>query len=345
MPSLRQPLKVSLRIRPKVVTWPLRSAARATCPASLLWSHASATRRDNLCYCSAAFWLVANNFCRLSSPMMALYPARCVSEPFTKQFMCWWLKYGQNHFCSNFYSDDIIMSQFCTCNNSWLVACAKLWHDIVIIFHVRVCGTGNKPSPELLIVDPVHWRINASPSLGELTHWGRGKMDSILQTTFSNTFSSMKMFAIPYFVPKGTINNIPALDQIMPWRRPGDKPLSEPMMARLPTHICVTQPQWVKDQSHDHVIQNIVIVFVHVVFIGGYWHGRPRWRLPPRPHWQHPGCHCWDGNRQTRSVLQMDSVLRMWHSKCHTISWGLIGHFEWRHLHKVVMQITDGYFI
>ena len=33
----------------------------------------------------------------------------------------------------------------------------------------------------------------------------------------------------------------------MTWRRPGDKPLSEPMVSRLPTHICVTRPQWVKD--------------------------------------------------------------------------------------------------
>ena len=47
------------------------------------------------------------------------------------------------------------------------------------------------------------------------------------------------------FVPKGPINNIPALVQIMVWRRPGDKPLSEPMMVCLPTHICVTRPQWV----------------------------------------------------------------------------------------------------
>ena len=47
------------------------------------------------------------------------------------------------------------------------------------------------------------------------------------------------------FVPKGPINNIQALVLIMAWRRPGDKPLSEPMMVRLPTHICVTQPQWV----------------------------------------------------------------------------------------------------
>ena len=35
------------------------------------------------------------------------------------------------------------------------------------------------------------------------------------------------------FVNKGQINNIPALVQIMAWRRPGGKPLSEPMMAQL----------------------------------------------------------------------------------------------------------------
>ena len=46
------------------------------------------------------------------------------------------------------------------------------------------------------------------------------------------------------FVPKGQINNIPSLDQIMAWRRPGDKPLSEPMMVSLLTHMCVTRPQW-----------------------------------------------------------------------------------------------------
>ena len=36
----------------------------------------------------------------------------------------------------------------------------------------------------------------------------------------------------------------------MAWRRPGDKPLSEPMMVRLPTHICVTWPQWVNSFIH-----------------------------------------------------------------------------------------------
>ena len=48
------------------------------------------------------------------------------------------------------------------------------------------------------------------------------------------------------FVPKGPINDIPALVQIMAWRRSGNKPLSEPMLFSLPTHICVTRPQWIK---------------------------------------------------------------------------------------------------
>ena len=50
------------------------------------------------------------------------------------------------------------------------------------------------------------------------------------------------------FVPKVRISNIPALVHLMAWRRPGDKPLSEPMMVRSTTHICVTRPQWVKKQ-------------------------------------------------------------------------------------------------
>ena len=35
------------------------------------------------------------------------------------------------------------------------------------------------------------------------------------------------------FVPKGWINNIPSLVQIMAWCQPGNKPLSEPMMVSL----------------------------------------------------------------------------------------------------------------
>ena len=44
------------------------------------------------------------------------------------------------------------------------------------------------------------------------------------------------------FVPKGQINNIPALVQKMN----SAKPLSEPVLVSLLTYICVTRPQWVK---------------------------------------------------------------------------------------------------
>ena len=46
------------------------------------------------------------------------------------------------------------------------------------------------------------------------------------------------------FVCKGAINNIPALVQTVAWNRPGDKSLSEPAVASLPTYRCVTRPQW-----------------------------------------------------------------------------------------------------
>ena len=84
-----------------------------------------------------------------------------------------------------------------------------------------------------------------------LTHWGRDKMAAITQTTLSNDFFRMKMFEFrlreisPKFVPKAPINNIPLLVQMMAWRRPGDKPSSEPMMVSLLTHMCVTRLQWV----------------------------------------------------------------------------------------------------
>ena len=43
--------------------------------------------------------------------------------------------------------------------------------------------------------------------------------------------------------------NIPTSVQVMAWRRTGDNTLSEPMMVRLLTHICVARPQWVKEHT------------------------------------------------------------------------------------------------
>ena len=75
---------------------------------------------------------------------------------------------------------------------------------------------------------------------------GRHLADDTFKRIFLNENVRISIKISLKFVPKGQINNIPALVQIMAWRRPGDKPLSEPMMVRLLTHIGVTRPQWVK---------------------------------------------------------------------------------------------------
>ena len=75
---------------------------------------------------------------------------------------------------------------------------------------------------------------------------GRHFADDICKCIFLKENISIAIKISLKFVPKGPINNIPALIQIMAWRRPGDKPLSEPLMVSLQTHICVTRPQWVK---------------------------------------------------------------------------------------------------
>ena len=75
---------------------------------------------------------------------------------------------------------------------------------------------------------------------------GRHFPDDIFKWIFLNENVWISINISLKFVPRGPINNIPTLVQVMAWRRSGDKPLSEPMMVRLPTHICITRPQWAK---------------------------------------------------------------------------------------------------
>ena len=74
---------------------------------------------------------------------------------------------------------------------------------------------------------------------------GRHFPEDIFKCIFLNENVQISIKISLKFVPKGPINNIPALVQIMAWRRPGAEPLSEPMMVSLLTHIWVTRPQWV----------------------------------------------------------------------------------------------------
>ena len=74
---------------------------------------------------------------------------------------------------------------------------------------------------------------------------GRRFADDTFKRIFLNENARISIKISMKFVPKGPINNIPAMVQIMAWRRSGGKPLSEPMMVSLLTSICVTRPQWV----------------------------------------------------------------------------------------------------
>ena len=76
---------------------------------------------------------------------------------------------------------------------------------------------------------------------------GRHFADDTFKPIFLNENIRISIKISLKFVPNVPINNIPALVQIMAWRRPGDKPLSEPMMVKLRTHICVTRPQRIND--------------------------------------------------------------------------------------------------
>ena len=89
---------------------------------------------------------------------------------------------------------------------------------------------------------------------------GRYFADDVLKCIFLNENVWILLKMSLKFVPKDPINNIPALVQIMAWCRPDDKPLSEPILVFVPTHICVTRPQWGKSA---------------IIHSGGNWGGFP----------------------------------------------------------------------
>ena len=61
-----------------------------------------------------------------------------------------------------------------------------------------------------------------------------------------------------------SMDNTPALVQIMAWRRSGDKPLSEPLMVSSPTHICFAQPQSIKYEKLYNTIKRIVTLYIQI---------------------------------------------------------------------------------
>ena len=60
---------------------------------------------------------------------------------------------------------------------------------------------------------------------------GRRFADDIFKCVFFNKNTRISIKISLKFVPKGQYNNFTTLVQMMAWRRRGDKPLSEPMLA------------------------------------------------------------------------------------------------------------------
>ena len=92
---------------------------------------------------------------------------------------------------------------------------------------------------------------------------GRHFPDDIFKSIFlnGNVWISNKISL--KFVAEGPINNIPALVQIMAWRRPGDKPLSKSMMTSLLTHILGLNElnQWTPTSLNDRVAVDVIYLY------------------------------------------------------------------------------------
>ena len=114
------------------------------------------------------------------------------------------------------------------------------------VVHLKISSTKWQPlCPGLNMLNTLRLRQN-----------GHGFADDIFKRIFLNENVRISIKISLKFVPKGPTINIPALVQIMAWRRSGDKPLSEQTLVSLLTHICVTRPQWVNSLTAHSGIQH-----------------------------------------------------------------------------------------
>ena len=139
-----------------------------------------------------------------------------------------------------------------------VMACAKLQHGlIIIIIHITATRFALWAQKRINSLKPRRCR--------------RHFEDDIFKCIFLNEKILIPSKIPLKFIPKGPINNIPALVQIMAWCRPVDKPLCEPIMIISLMHICITQPQWVKWVTY--------IYRVHCCFFVIQWHLNLSWKL------------------------------------------------------------------
>ena len=155
-----------------------------------------------------------------------LWGALCVSKPFTIQHSHLQTKLILNHLCgvSGRVVRSVQLCQFMNCSYLNVFYATKLWYHIGC--KISLCVVFNTFS----ILRPQNWRHFA---------------DDIFKCIFLNEKVWISLKFSLTFVAKVRIGNSSALVQIMAWHRPCDKPLSEPMMVSLPSHICLSRHQWV----------------------------------------------------------------------------------------------------
>ena len=128
------------------------------------------------------------------------------------------------------------------CNKAWVYG----YMNIHIYMHLHIPFTIH-----LSVCDALHYVcfIDYIRSIVNTARPRRNRRlfpdDILIAFSWTKMFKLRLIFYWSLF-PEGPINEFTALVQIMVCRRPGEKPLSEPWMVSLLTHICVAQPQWVK---------------------------------------------------------------------------------------------------
>ena len=132
---------------------------------------------------------------------------------------------------------------------------------------------------------------------------GRHFADDTFKRIFVNENVRISIKISLKFVPKCPIDNIPALFQIMAWRRPGDKPLYEPMMVSLLTHVCVIWPQWVKN-----MVCSAVSPGLRMGVCASFWAEAPG--VVP---WLHLGTRLWlvQSRSPTKALIYVPLIFTM----------------------------------
>ena len=140
--------------------------------------------------------------------------------------------------------------------------------------------------------------------------------DAIFKRIFINENVSISIKVSLKFVSNDPINNTPALVQIMAWRRPGDTPLSEPMMFSLLTHKCVTRPQWVNTLGPGQIAATLSDFFKCISLNENLWilNTISRKYVPLGPNLQHDSIGSDNGSAPNRgqAIMLSNIVTLCW---------------------------------